>query len=103
MLTRRVMCGSRKMKRHPALETPHKGGKPVTVVVEECLNCGERYYDLAAMQKLERNQKRPAGKQRADYPKKGVTHAEIGAMIEAGGQRPNAPKTWTNSTLSARS
>ena len=64
MLTSCLTCGSRKVVRRLVEELPQRGGKPTTVMVEVCLSCGERYYDLAAMQALERARRRPVRKRR---------------------------------------
>lgn len=52
-LTYCVMCGSRRVE-HKHVSVRLRSGRIVSEIeADVCLACGERYYDLAAMQKLE--------------------------------------------------
>jgi hypothetical protein len=48
------MCGSRQIERCLVKEPAFSGARPTTISIEICHACGERYYDMAAMQALEK-------------------------------------------------
>jgi len=63
-MTHCVMCGSRKVIRRSVRVSEGVPKRPVYVTAEVCRSCGERYYDMAAMQKLDRERRGSTGKRR---------------------------------------
>jgi len=47
------MCGSRKIERRVITVKYRDGVQVPNVAAEVCANCGETYFDLAAMERLE--------------------------------------------------
>jgi YgiT-type zinc finger domain-containing protein len=58
------MCGSRKIQRRLVVETAQRGEGSVAVMADVCPLCGERFFDMAAMEKLERAGRRTRRKSR---------------------------------------
>jgi YgiT-type zinc finger domain-containing protein len=58
------MCGSRKIQRRLVVETALRGNRSVAVMADVCPVCGERFFDMAAMEKLERAGRRGARRRR---------------------------------------
>lgn len=58
------MCGSRRIERKEVSVQLPNGRQTGPVEAEVCSACGERYYDLEAMQKLELARRRPRGSRR---------------------------------------
>jgi hypothetical protein len=56
------MCGSRRIERKDVTVRLPDGRQAGPVQAEVCSACGERYYDLAAMQKLELARRRHRSK-----------------------------------------
>ncbi|MBN1344955.1 MAG: YgiT-type zinc finger protein [Phycisphaerae bacterium] len=52
-LPRCVSCGSRRVERKEVTVTLRAGRAATGINADVCLDCGERYFDMAAMEKLE--------------------------------------------------
>jgi hypothetical protein len=59
------MCGSRRIERCNIKEAAYSGARPTTISIEMCHACGERYYDMAAMQALEKARRSNGRKKRS--------------------------------------
>lgn len=63
-MTTCVMCGSKRVKRRSVTVRFRDGRVSFPVRADVCQDCGERYYDLDAMQKLEQDRKHLGRKRR---------------------------------------